>query len=101
VICPHCSHDIPLTWGKYFRSTFKAHVCPGCGKKFKVTLTVSSIALILGASIVAAGMPAVIAFFFVHNFWYTIAAYVVFVFAVVIPFDRWLDDKVRPAKPVH
>ena len=101
MICPHCSHDIPLTWGKYFSSIFKDHVCPGCRKKFKVTLTASSIVLLLIGSIIAATMPTVIAFFFIHDFWYTIAAYVVFVVAVVIPFDRWLDDKVRPSKPVR
>lgn len=99
--CPHCSHDIPLTWKKYFGSPLGNHVCPGCGKNFKLALTASYVVLLVAASIVATGMPTVIAFFFVHSFWYTIAAYVVFVGAVVIPFDRWLDDKVRPSKPVH
>ena len=101
MICPHCSEKVPLTWGKYLRSAFKHHVCPCCGQRFKVILTASSVVLLLLVSISAAGMPAVIAFFFVHNFWYSIVTYVVFVVAVIVPFDRWLDNKIRPAKPVH
>jgi len=46
-------------------------------------------------------MPAVIAFFFVHSFWWTIGTYLFFLVVLVLPFDRWLDNKVRPVKRVH
>jgi hypothetical protein len=100
-ICPHCSHKVPLTWTRYFGSPTGHHFCPGCNKKFKVILTASSVALVLLVSVVAAGTPAVIAFFFAINFWYTIAAYFVLLVGVVLPFDRWLDNKIRPTKPIH
>jgi hypothetical protein len=100
VICPHCEHDVPLTWKKYFSSWLGHHKCPGCLRKFKIVTTVSSIALVLAATIFAAATPAVIAFYFEHSFWYTIATYVFFIVVVVIPFDRWADNKVRPTKPV-
>ena len=64
-------------------------------------MTASSVAMVLLISVVAAALPSVIAFFFIINFWYTIAAYVVITVGVLIPFDRWLDNKVRPVKPVH
>ena len=63
-------------------------------------MTASSIALLLAATIIAAGMPAVIAFFLVHNFWYTIAAYFLLILGLVMPFDRWLDNGIRPVKPL-
>ncbi len=99
--CPHCAHEIPLTWGKYLKSRFGDHTCPGCGKRFRVVLTAASFIAMLAATVVAAGMPAVIAFFFTHNFWYTITAYLFFIVVLVIPFDRWLDNRLRPVKPVH
>ena len=99
--CPHCDHKVPLTWGRYFKSAFGHHLCPSCGKRFKIILTVSSVALVLVVTIIAAGMPAVITFFFVHNFWWTITAYLFFLLGLVLPFDRWLDNKIRPTKPVH
>ena len=101
MICPHCSDKIPLTWTKYFSSPTGLHACPGCGKRFKIIMTAASVALLLGVSVVAAGMPTVVAFFLAINFWYTIAAYAVVIGGVLIPFDRWLDNKIRPTRPVQ
>ena len=64
-------------------------------------LTASSVVLVLLVTVVAAATPTVIVFFFVHNFWYTITAFLLFLSVVVIPFDCWLDNKIRPIKPVH
>ena len=101
VTCPHCFQTVSLTWSKYFKSPFRHHACPSCGKRFKVEITATSFVVLLAATVIAAGMPAVIAFFFARNFWFTIATYLFFVVVIVIPFDRWLDNKVRPVKPVH
>jgi len=98
VTCPHCLHEVSLTWRSYFHSRFGHHVCQSCQKKFRVIVTASSVVLLLVITIVAAAAPAVVAFFLAHNFWYTIAAYVLFLVAFVLPFDRWLDNKVRPTK---
>jgi len=98
--CPHCDEKVPLTWGRYFKAAFQHHLCPSCGKRFKVIVTASSFVVLLVATVIAAGMPAVVAFFLAHNFWYTIGAYVFFVVVLVLPFDRWLDSHVRPVKPV-
>ncbi len=100
VICPHCSHKIPLTWTRYFSSLSGHHFCPGCGKKFKIAITASSVLLLLAVTVIAAATPTVVAFFLAINFWYTIAAYVLVLVGVVIPFDRWLDNKIRPTKPI-
>ncbi len=63
-------------------------------------MTVSYAIMLLGATVVGAAMPAVVAFFLTHDFWYTIATYAIFVFGVVLPFDRWLDTK-RPVERVQ
>ncbi|MCE0522181.1 MAG: phage terminase large subunit family protein [Methylacidiphilales bacterium] len=99
MICPHCDHKFSLGWGTYLKAPFGHHTCPGCLKRFKVILTTSYILLLLGITVIGAAMPAVIAFFLTQNFWYTIATYLVFLFGLVLPFDRWLDDRKKPIKP--
>ena len=99
--CPHCRHEVSLSWSKYLSSRFGRHACPSCHKRFKIIVTAASVGVLLLATIIAAGMPAVIVFFFLHNFWYTVVAYVLLLLGVVLPFDRWLDNNVRPVKPIH
>jgi hypothetical protein len=99
--CPHCAHSFALTWDKYFSSFFGHHTCPACGKRFKIILSVSYFLLLCAIALVAGGTPAIIAFFLSHNFWYTIAAYLLFGFGIVVPFDRYMANTFRPVKPIH
>jgi uncharacterized protein (DUF983 family) len=97
--CPTCKHGFQLPWRKYLNSPLGHHACPHCHQRVKLVLTASSFLVVGLVSLIAAGTPAVVVFFWTHNFWYTIAAYVLFILAVVMPFDRWLDNNVRPVKP--
>lgn len=101
MICPHCDHKFSLSWGKYLSAPFGPHACPSCEQRFKIIVSVSSCLLLGAIAILAGGTPAVIAFFLTHNFWYTIAAYVLFAVGVVVPFDRYLTNTKRPVKPVE
>jgi hypothetical protein len=40
-------------------------------------------------------------FFLYSQFLVTITAYLFFIVVLVIPFDRWLDNRIRPVKPVQ
>jgi hypothetical protein len=63
-------------------------------------VSVSSCLLLGAVAILAGGTPAIIAFFLTHNFWCTIAAYLLFAFGIVLPFDRYMTDTRKPVKPV-
>ncbi len=99
--CPHCDHNFTLKWSNYLRSPFRRHHCPSCQGRLKIILTASSFLLLCIISVIAAATPTVIVFFLTHNFWYTAAAYLLFIAVVILPFDRWLDNNVRPVKPLR
>jgi hypothetical protein len=100
VICPHCSHKFSLGLDKYLTSSQGHHHCPACLKRFQIVITASSFALILAATVLAAGTPTVIVFFLTHNFLVTIGTYALLILLLVLPFDWWLNSHIRPTKPV-
>ena len=98
--CPACDVDVPLTWRRYLTSPLGRHACPGCETRFRphtswrfyVTVIVAWGAA-LAASLWAMesrglGLEASLALHFALGF------------GLLLPLDRWLDDRVRRTVPV-
>jgi hypothetical protein len=93
--CPACHTETALGWGRYLRSPLGNHTCPACAVRLRPRTTwrfyaavVATWLLVLGASLwamAAHGLSLAV----------TLALHFVLGFGILLPIDRWLDDRVR------
>lgn len=93
--CPYCSKNVVLTWKRYWSTPLGKHGCPECRKEFRLKhslvyyWTIFSIAIVMGL------------FFPVFRNYFSLdllpaaVVYIVSCLVILIPVDRWVDDKLR------
>ena len=99
--CPHCHHQFPLTWSRYFRSPGGAHTCPQCGKRSQLKLTLSYLLVTFIAWLVFAAAAVAILIFFLHKPWREVltwrraVAVLILGCVVMLPVDKFYDERFR------
>lgn len=97
--CPSCQTHVPLGWRRYLSSPLGRHACPACATRFRPRTTwrfyVAVVAAWLG--VLALSLWAMTA----HGLGLaaTLALHFGLGFGLLLPLDRWLDDRVRRCVP--
>ena len=93
--CPACHAEHALGWGRYLRSPLGNHACPSCAARLRprttwrfYTAVVATWLLVLGASLWAMEAHGL-------GLGVTLALHFALGFGILLPVDRWLDDRVR------
>lgn len=93
--CPACHVEAPLTWRRYLASPLGNHACPACAARLRPRTTwrfyavvVATWLLVLGASLWAMQARGL-------GLGVTLALHFALGFGILLPIDRWLDDRVR------
>src|ERR1039457_4505761 len=92
--CPHCNHEFPLTWKRYWQSPTGRHVCPSCLQQSRFRLTVVSwLRMFVGISF--GGIP----FGWLFHIWFGgqwwLAGWTLGGLLTGIPIDKYIDERLR------
>ena len=96
--CPRCQHEYRLTLREYFRRSWAGYRCPACGTGFRLKLTVSYLLLLALACIIAAAVPAFLAYYYWGSAVLGLVTYLACAAVFVLPLDLLLDDRWREPK---
>src|SRR5579871_6416 len=45
--CPHCQHRFSLTWSRYVGAPLSRHICPSCGGRSRIRITLWYVVLVV------------------------------------------------------
>jgi hypothetical protein len=93
--CPYCNNEFPLTWLRYIKSPTGAQVCPSCGKKSKLPITLKYATLIFLPTVIIVAILMPVLYFASDSL--EIAALLSFfvTLIVVTPLDKYCDNRFR------
>ncbi len=93
--CPGCDADQPLTWSRYLRAPLGRHVCSACGIPFRPRTTWRFYLVVVLAWLLVLALSLWAMRALGLGLGPTLALYFAIGFGVLLPIDRWLDDRVR------
>src|SRR5262245_56008348 len=91
--CPHCNHDFPLTWKRYFSSPLGKHLCPVCSRGSRLQFRLPQFFVMISAMAIVATPFAVLLYRWLGGYWPVLG--VVPGMVAVLPLDKMLDERYR------
>jgi hypothetical protein len=99
MICPYCLHKFPLTWRRYFKSTFGRHVCPACAKVSRLPFKYSHFFFLLVVGLICAAPGTAVLLYLTSDFWAVFG--IIPTILIVLPLDMLLDAKFKQLQKVE
>lgn len=99
--CPHCNQTFALTWKEYFGEIRGRHNCIACKRRFKLSYSWSYLAIVVLVVVIVAGPATFLAARWTHSRVMAAASGLIVLLVVLLPLDRWLDDRWRKSAPLE
>jgi hypothetical protein len=99
--CPHCRHEFPLTWRRYWKEPTGKHACPSCHKKSPLNYRLQYVAFILAFGFAALVLARLLSIGVFGDQWHSRQAslFRIGVYAVSMvlffPLDKGFDSRFR------
>ncbi|MDA8139067.1 MAG: hypothetical protein M0036_10480 [Desulfobacteraceae bacterium] len=93
--CPQCNHEVKLTWKKYWSAPLGKHACPECKTAFRLKNSFLYYAAIISAAFLLGLLFPLLRARFGIDFMQGLLIYLACCLVIIVPLDRWIDDKWR------
>jgi hypothetical protein len=100
--CPHCKHEFPLTWKRYWSAWTWKHTCPKCKHKSQLDFPALYLGFFVASFLVGLASARTLSVAIFPGQYHSDAArgfrlafYVTFILLVFTPLDKWFHANVR------